>query len=196
MATLTAAPPLPVAQQLAELYVFGELLKGGVNLYRPLVNAGADALARLADGQTLDLQILVSTAAAGSPTHRRFALPDYRPRPDRFILCVTMADGQPENAWVFPSLVFYAYSTAARSKAKTRCLDLDSGAKKYDVPLWDYLRGFRDRWELITNYAQYRRLMTSPEGFVDLEDIVTAKEAFEQPDEERMTYEEYIRSNP
>ena len=84
--------------------------------------------------------------------------------------------------------VFYAYSTTAGGKHKSRRLDLDSGESKYDVPLGDYLRGFRNRWELIADYAEYRRFMTSPEGCLDLKDLVTAREAFENPEAEKTPF--------
>ena len=37
--------------------------------------------------------------------------------------------------------------------------------------------------------------MTSPEGFEDLEDILAMKEALETPEEEKMTFEEYVLRN-
>ena len=36
--------------------------------------------------------------------------------------------------------------------------------------------------------------MDSPEGYVDLEDLVTAKESFEQPEENKIPWEEYVSS--
>ena len=179
-----------MAGEIAELHVFSELLKRGVAVYKPLVDEGLDALARLPDGQVLELKIM--TAGQEQPP-RRFQTLDYRPKPEFFILCADFSEDETPKVWVFPSMVFYAYSTGVRGKHKARCLDLDSGEEKYDVPLWEYLCGFRNRWELITDFAEYRKLMTSPEGFEDLEDILTAREAFEQPDEEKVPWEEYAR---
>ena len=99
-----------------------------------------------------------------------------------------------EEVWVFPSMVFYAY--ASGSRGKTRDLNLDSGKRKYSNPLTDHLCGFRNRWELISNYEEWRSFMTSTEGLEDLEDILAAKEAQESPEEERMSFDEYVRSLP
>ena len=193
-ASKAAAPTEQITGQLAEYHVFSELLKRSVAVYQPLVNEGIDALVRLPDGQTLELVI----KAVGVPAEqcpRRFLMPDYRPRPELFIVCVDLSEGvENVQAWVFPSLVFYAYSPRPGSKRKNRILNLDSGEKKYNVPLWDYLRGFRNRWELIADFTQYRPFMDSPEGYVDLEDLVTAKESFEQPEENKIPWEEYVSS--
>ena len=182
-----------VAGEIGELFVFSELLKRDVAVYKPLVDNGLDALVRLSSGQVLELQIKTA-GGAGSKGPRWFQMPDYRPSLNLFILCVTVQDAQVEAVWAFPSMVFYAYSTGSGGKRKMRNLDLDSGEKKYDAPLREYLRGFRNRWELITEYANYRKFMTSPEGFEDLEDIVTAKESFESPEDEKIPWEEYVRS--
>ena len=182
-----------IAREIAEMHVFSELLKQGVAVYRPVVDADVNALAKLSDGQVLEL-IIKSSAEAERKGPRQFQMPDYRPSPNLFVLCVTVQDAQVEAVWTFPSMVFYAYSTGSGGKRKMRNLDLDSGDEKYDAPLWEYLRGFRNRWELLTEYANYRKFMTSPEGFEDLEDIVTAKESFESPEDEKIPWEEYVRS--
>ena len=182
-----------IAREIAEMHVFSELLKRGVAVYRPVVDADVNALAKLSDGQVLEL-IIKSSAEAERKGPRQFQMPDYRPSPNLFVLCVTVQDAQVEAVWTFPSMVFYAYSTGSGGKRKMRNLDLDSGEEKYDAPLWEYLRGFRNRWGLITEYANYRKFMTSPEGFEDLEDIVTAKESFESPEDEKIPWEEYVRS--
>ncbi len=182
-----------VAGQLAELHVFSELLKQGVSVYKPLVDEGLDALARLPDGQVIELQIK-SASGAGGKDPRWFQMPDFTPRPNFFIMCVTCLDGVITDVWVFPSMVFDAYSTGAKSRHKIRDLNLDSGVRKYGNPLTDHLCGFRNRWELISNYEEWRSFMTSPEGFEDLEDILAAKEAFESPEEEKRDFTEYVRS--
>ena len=184
-----------IAQEIAEMHVFSELLKQGVAVYRPVVDADVSALAKLPDGQVLEL-IIKSSAGAERKGPRQFQMPNYRPSPNLFILCVIVQDAQVEAVWIFPSMVFYAYSTGSGGKRKMRNLDLDSGEKKYDAPLGEYLRGFRNRWELITDFAEFRGFMNSPEGYKDLEDIVTMKEAVEAPEEERVPWEEYVRSIP
>ena len=48
------------------------------------------------------------------------------------------------------------------------------------MPLRELLCGFRDRWELIVEFARFERFMESPE---DLEDLLTVQEAVESGDE-------------
>ena len=182
-----------MAGEIGELYVFRELLKRGIEVYKPLVDEGLDALLRLPSGDVLELQIK-SAGGAGGKDPRWFQMPSFTPRPEFFILCVTFLNEEVEEVWVFPSMVFYAYASGA--KQKIRDLNLESGIRKYGEPLQDYLRGFRNRWELITEYAEYRKFMDSPEGYKDMEDIVTMKEAMEDPEEEGIPWEEYVRSIP
>lgn len=182
-----------MAGEIGELYVFKELLKRGIEVYKPLVDEGLDALLRLPSGDVLELQIK-SAGGAGGKDPRWFQMPSFTPRPEFFILCVTFLNEEVEEVWVFPSMVFYAYASGA--KQKIRDLNLESGIRNYGEPLQDYLRGFRNRWELITEYAEYRKFMDSPEGYKDMEDIVTMKEAMEDPEEEGIPWEEYVRSIP
>lgn len=182
-----------MAGEIGELYVFRELLKRGIEVYKPLVDEGLDALLRLPSGDLLELQIK-SAGGAGSKDPCWFQMPSFTPRPEFFILCVSFLNEEVEEVWVFPSMVFYAY--AAGAKQKIRDLNLESGIRKYGGPLRDYLRGFRNRWELITEYGEYRKFMDSPEGYKDMEDIVTMKEAMENPEEEGIRWEEYVRSVP
>ena len=181
------------AGQIGELFVFSELLKRGMAVYKPLVDDGLDALARLPDGQTLELQIK-SAGGAGGKDPRWFQMAPFTPKSNLFILCVTFLGEAVEEVWVFPSMVFHAYADGKEDK--TRDLNLESGIRKYGEPLRDYLRGFRNRWELITNYHEYREFMTSPEGYENLEDIVTALESIEEPDDQKISWEEYVRSIP
>lgn len=178
-----------VADQIGELYVFSELLKQGLEVYKPLVDEGLDALVRLPGGQVIELQIK-SAGSAGGKDPRWFQMPAFTPRPQFFIVCVEFLEGEVANVWVFPSMVFHAY--ASESKNGTRDLNLDLGKRKYGEPLTDRLCGFRNRWELISNLEEWQRFMSSPERFEDLEDILAMKEAAESPGEERMYFDEYV----
>lgn len=180
-----------VAGQIGELYVFGELLKRGAAVYTPLVDEGLDALVRLANGQVIELQIK-SAGGTGGKDPRWFQISAFTPRPNFFIVGVEFSYGEVAEAWVFPSMVFHAYATG--SQLKTRDLNLDSGKRKYGEPLTDRLCGFRNRWELISDFQEWERFMNSPEGFEDLEDILAMKEAAESPEEERMSFDEYVLS--
>lgn len=183
-----------VAGQLAELHIFSELLKQGVAVYKPLVDEGLDALARLPDGQVIELQIK-SAGGAGGKDPRWFQMPDFQPHKGFFVICVEFVNGEIGDTWVFPSVVFYAYSTLSR-RSGIRDLNLDVGKKKYSKPLCEYISFFRNRWELISDYEYYRRFMDSPEGYEDLEDELLAKEAFENPDpdDEYIEWDDYVRS--
>ena len=182
-----------VASEIGELHVFRELLKLGIAVYRPLVDEGLDALLRLPDGQVIEVQI--KSAGEADRKHLRwFQMPSFEPKANFFILGVTFVEDEVAEVWVFPSMVFHAYASGANDKI--RDLDLESGVRKYGEPLREYLRGFRNRWELIVDYGQYRNLMNSPEGYKDLEDIVTAMASFEEPEEGKTSWEEYASSIP
>lgn len=178
-----------IAGEIGELYVFSELLKRGLAVYKPLVDEGLDALVRLPVGQVIELQIKSAGGASGKDP-RWFQMPSFTPRPEFFIVCVEFLHGEVDEVWVFPSPVFHAYATG--SKGKIRDLNLDLGKRKYGEPLTDRLCGFRNRWELISNFEEWQRFMGSPEGFEDLEDILAMKEAAESPEEERMYFDEYV----
>lgn len=184
-----------VAQEIAEMHVFSELLKRRLAVYRPVAEEAATALARHPEGQVLELKIRTNCGSEDTKSSV-FKTAEYKPDRTSFVLCVVMGDQGAEEVWVFPSMVFYAYASRSRGKVKNLFLDLNSGEKKYDTPLRDYLRGFKNRWSLIADFPEFCDLMTSPEGFEDLEDIVTAQESFEQPEDEKTSWEEYVRSIP
>ena len=181
------------AGEIGELFVFRELLKRGIQVFKPLVDEGLDALLRLPDGDVLELQVK-SAVGAGGKDSRWFQMPPFTPRPNFFIFCVAFQDDEVEEVWIFPSMVFYAYASGGPDK--TRDLNLESGIRKYGAPLREYLRGFRNRWSLITQHPEFRDFMTSPEGYEDLEDIVTMEEAMEHPPEEGIPWEDYFASIP
>lgn len=177
-----------IAGEIAELYVFGELLKRGVLPYLPVVDEGLDALARTSGGQVIELQIK-SAGSAGGRCPRWFQMPTVDPRTNFFIIGVEFNDGEPTHAWVFPAIIFDKYATRPAS-GSARDLDLESGVRKYGLALRDLLCGFKNRWELIVDFEHFEPMMKSPE---DLEDILTEQEALEAPDEEAITIGEYER---
>ena len=167
-----------IAGERGELYVFGELLKLGAVSYVPLVDEGVDALVRTAAGAVIEIQVK-SAGSAGGKYPRWFQLGHIEPRKNFMIIGVEFEDGDPKCAWVFPSIIFDKYASAP-PKGSPRDLDLDSGIRKYGLPLKDLLCGFRDRWELIVDFAKFEGMMQSPD---DLEDILTMMEADESKDE-------------
>ena len=180
-----------ISGKVAELYVFNELLKRGAAVYVPLVDEGVDAVVRTSAGRTIELQIKSSGGAGGK--HPRWVQIDkVLPKPDFFIIFVESQDAEPGNVWVFPSIVFDAYA-ARPAKGTPRDLDLDSGIRKYGLPLRDLLCGFRNRWELLIDFEKYEPQLASVESLEDLEDLLTMYEAEEAPEEEALSLEEYDR---
>ena len=168
--------------------MFGELLKRGAVPYLPMVDEGIDALLRSPGDSTIDLQI-TSSGSGGSKHQRWFLMPKFELRNNFFILGVEFIEGQPGDVWVLPSRVFDEYATG-KAKGTSRNLDLDSGIRKYGMPLKDSLCGFKNRWDLIVNYDKYEPFMESIE---DLEDVLTMMEAQEAPQEDALTLEQYER---
>ena len=174
------------AGKVAELYVFNELLKRGGAVYTPLVDEGVDAVVRTASGHTVDLQIK-SSGGAGGKYPRWFQIPSVDPRPNFFIISVEAQDGEPGNVWILPSIVFDAYASRP-PKGTPRDLDLDSGSRKYGLPLRDLLCGFRNRWALIIEFDKYEPLLSTPKA---LEDILAMSEALEANEGEAINIGEY-----
>ncbi|MDA1128977.1 MAG: hypothetical protein O2913_09795 [Chloroflexi bacterium] len=167
-----------LAGERGELYVFGELLKRGAVSYVPLVDEGVDALVRTAEGSVIEIQVKAA-GSAGGKYPRWFQMGHFEPRKNFMIVGVEFEKGDPKCAWVFPSIIFDKYASTP-PKGSPRDLDLDSGIRKYGIPLKDLLCGFRDRWELIVDFPRFEGLMGSPE---DLEDVLTVREAVESNDE-------------
>ena len=166
-----------VAQEIAEMHVFSELLKRGVEVYRPVAEGAADTLLKTGKGVVLELLLNCSPKGTGT-----FAVAEYLPDKKRFIVCVEFDESDNPVSWVFPSLVFAAYSSGP-ARNGLRKLNLDGGRRKYfGKPLRDYIRCFLNRWELISDYHYYRRFMNSPEGYEDLEDILLMLLAEEEPE--------------
>lgn len=174
------------AGKIGELYVFNELLKLGAAVYVPLVDDGVDALIYTPAGSTIQLQIKAAGGAGGKDPGW-FQVSKVVPRKNWFIIAVEAPNSKLGNVWVFPSTVFDKYASRP-PKGSPRDLDLDSGIRKYGMPLRDLLCGFRNRWELVMDYESFEHLLESPE---DLEDILTMREALESPEEEAIKIEEY-----
>ena len=166
-----------LAGERGEMYVFGELLKRGADLYVPLVDQGVDALVRTADGIVIEIQVK-SAGSAGGKDPRWFQINHLKPRKNFIIVGVEFDQMDPKYAWVFPSIIFDKYATNP-AKGSPRDLNLEVGIRKYGMPLKDLLCGFRDRWELIVDFERFEGLMQSPD---DLEDVLTVQEAEESGD--------------
>ena len=174
------------AGKIAELWVFNELLKRGCSIYTPLVDEEVDAVVRTASGHAIDIQVK-SSGGAGGKDPGWFQIGKVPLEPDFFVIGVEVKEREPERAWVFPSMVFDAYATKP-PKGSPRDLNLDGGARKHGLILRDLLCGFRNRWELISNFENYAAHLASPEG---LEDILAMIESLEANEGESIDIEEY-----
>lgn len=174
------------AGKVAELYVFNELLKRGGSVYTPLVDEGVDAVVRTSSGHAIDLQIK-SSGGAGGKYPRWFQMGKMTHRPEFFIIGVEVQGNDPKHAWVFPSMVFDAYA-AEPPKGSPRDLDLDTGSRKYGLPLRDLLCGFRDRWELVIEFDKFMPHLSDPES---LEDVLAMSEALEANEEQAIDIGKY-----
>lgn len=172
----------------AELIVFGELLERGALPYLPLADAeGVDAVVSVDGGKLLRIQVK-AVGVSGGKNPRWFQVQKLAVEDDFFIVCVEAPKGVVGDIWIFPAVVFDAYATC--DSKGVRDLNLDDGIGKYGQPLYELLCGFKNRWELITEYGDYKELLSCPE---DLEDVLTMKEALEAPEEEAITWDEYER---
>lgn len=88
-----------------ELFVFGELLRRGAELYTPLVDIGVDALVRGHKGTYIELQVK-ATEALEQDRYFNF---EWEPKRDRFFICVSLKDN-PYSVWVIPWDEFEKYA--------------------------------------------------------------------------------------
>ena len=179
-----------VQGKLAEIEVVSELMRLGAVPYLPLTDIeGVDVIVTVkGSAPPLRLQIKARGFNNGSAPRRLFRVNRLEVADDFFVVCVEATGGEIGEKWVFPSKVFAAH--AKLDSSGVRDLDLDSGIRKYGQPLHELLCGFKNRWELITEYESFIDLMSSPE---DLEDVLTMKDALEGRDEEMLNLDEYER---
>ena len=136
--------------KMAELAVFGELLKRGVIPYVPLVDIkGIDAIIRKDDGRLLEIQVK-STFSKGM--QGSFNVDDLVTKPNFFIIGVIGEGDMPEKYeyWVFPSEVFHKNAQQISPPDKgytTYRLDLWYGKRKEGAYLKDTLRKFCNNWD-------------------------------------------------
>ena len=145
----------------AELTVFGKLLERGALPYLPLVDAeGVDAVVSVDGGRLLRIQVKAA-GVSGGKYPRWFQVQKLAVADDFFIFCVEAPNGAVGDIWIFPAIVFDAYATFDSNGV--RDLNLDHGVMKYGQPLYELLCGFKNRWELITEYGNYKELLSRPE---------------------------------
>ena len=182
-------------EKRAEYHVFSELLKRNLLPYR---TTGGGLWVNTPAGCRLELRAVASTGN-GAGEGRRFAVGDFRPRPELIFLCAELDWDEIADVWVLPSTCFFVYSEATEENG-LRELNLDAKQERYfGEPFREYNSCFRNRWEPVTQFDRFRRFMRPldapdfAQGWEDFEDIMAMLEADEnwEPDEERITYEEY-----
>jgi hypothetical protein len=100
----------------AELFVFGELLNSGADLYVPLVDMGVDAVLRRSDGTYVEIQVKSTEEDDQAGYFNVYDLGEH-PEDRFFIVCVDMnernrkTEGKP-NVWVLSSKDFKEYMVA------------------------------------------------------------------------------------
>lgn len=150
----------------AELTVFGELLERGALPYLPLVDAeGVDAVVSVDDGRLLRVQIKAAGVSGGKHP-RWFQVEKLAVADDFFVICVEAPKGVLGDIWIFPSAVFDAYATSVDKSGRE--LELDKASRKHGQLRYELLIGFKNRWELITEYGEYKELLSNPEGMANV----------------------------
>ncbi len=97
----------------AELMVFGELIRKGVDLYIPIVDIGIDAIIKKKDGTYLQIQVKSTKAHEQAGYFNVYDINEHREE-KFFIICVDMNEdnliekGKP-NIWVLPATDFKKY---------------------------------------------------------------------------------------
>ena len=198
-------------EKQAEHHVFGQLLKRGVLPYR---TAGGGIRVNTPAGCRLELRVVLRQAqderqsrgeglGHGAGEECRFAVAEFRPRPELFFLCVEFCGGEISGIWVFPSTSFLVYSIVAEERG-CRELNLDARQKTMEeLSLREYCSFFRNRWEPVAQYDLYRSFMrpwNSPDfadGWENFEDEMMALEAIEnrEPRSESIPIEEIVFSD-
>ena len=185
-------------EKRAEHHVFGELLKRNLLPYR---TAGGDLRVNTPAGCRLDLLPVPSTGN-GAGEERRFAVADFQPRPELFLLCVEFAGDEIAGVWVLPSTSFFVYSVLDE-KNGWREVNLDAKQKRIeDLSLREYCSYFHNRWEPVAQFDLYRRLMRPwdapdfADGWENFEDEMMALETIKsrEPRSESIPIEEIVFS--
>ncbi len=124
-----------------ELFVFGELMRRGAELYTPVVDIGIDALVLGQDGAYKELQVK-ATQAADQDRYFNFY---WEPKSNRFFICVSLKD-DPPSVWVLPWDVFNKYAQPFKISTWVR----------WHLPLLQKVRGDpsgKTREELLEPYC-------------------------------------------
>ncbi len=175
-------------------HVFAELLRRDALPYRT-----ADGIigVNTSKGNRLELRIVPSSDdSTDGDCH--FAVTDYQPRPELFLVCVEFDGEEIASVWVFPSISFYVYAEPDEERGLVR-LSLDAArADSFADSLREYVSFFRDRWDPIVQFDHLRQYMPplNAPGFErtweDFEDILMLMEFSESRDrvsDERIPFE-------
>ncbi len=143
-----------IAKNKAAALVLDKLAQHKAAVFKPIGQGrGIDLAVRGQDGQYVELLCLASERE--SP--RYFLAPRFRRRPNLIMACVVTGSSGPTEAWLVPSGVFERFGTGKPNGEATLDLDADEGGL-----LHERLSVYRERWQLITEFAQYRSTLEDP----------------------------------
>ncbi len=138
--------------KLAELMVFGELIRRGADLYLPVVDIGIDAILRQKNGKYVEIQVK-STKAKDQAGYFNAS---FEPRGNLFIVCVEMSredEGEQPEVWIIPSTEFekYAYKTKEGYRLPLYDKSIEYENRKRSKILGQYYASkHEDAWKLLT----------------------------------------------
>ena len=168
----------------AEGHTFAQLLKRGVLPYR---TAAGGIGVSTSMGHRLELRaVLPSEDSTEGECH--FSVPDFRPRPELFFLCMEDTDDRDSCCWVFPSISLFVYAEPDEEQQVVR-LSLDAARPdSFAESLREYVSFFRDRWEPIVQFDHLQPYMPPlnahdfQRAWEDFEDILMLMEFSESRD--------------
>ncbi|MBM3939828.1 MAG: hypothetical protein FJ318_02815 [SAR202 cluster bacterium] len=133
----------------AKRHVASRLAALGAALFAPVAKvAVVDLLARVGEGQYVELQVYVSSDG-------RFNVGSTRPRRDAFAVLVAHDGQRVGDAYVVPSLAVDRYAAAPSGGSRTLAID-DELARTLAV--------YRNRWKLIAEFNRFRSAASDPKA--------------------------------
>ena len=104
-----------VKGKLGENMIIGEFLKGGFDVYLPVVDRGVDCVIKGAEGSFYEIQIKTRATEKRGGTY--FYIRNFEPRDNYFVVCYM---AWKDETYILPSKVFAEHSKDAYSRRGTR----------------------------------------------------------------------------
>lgn len=138
--------------ETAKRYVVDALVEAGAAVFAPIGGRANVDLAVRGNGGFVEVDV-----KPGTGDGRQFVMGRFRPRPQLFIVGVVFDGATPSEAWLLPSGIFERFSDRV-GDGFALDLDADDGGE----PLSERLTVYRNRWKLITEFAEFRSTLTDP----------------------------------